>query len=179
MVCASTGSITERDGNSLNEIKQSYLDVIQENKFLKDLVDNLQNEVEDKDSKIRELEIRVKSHNLDDFGQPRNQQQQVNNIIKSFDFSNMSINIKQLLEEKTDDKDEALKQQNDELENEMIQLKNQIEICQQEKNNKVEIITQLREENENLQNKNKRWISKLDEEINKNAGNVQNLTQQI
>lgn len=91
----------------------------------------------------------------------------------------MNINIKQLLEDKSDENEDALKKMNETLEDEIIQIKNQLEICQQEKNNKIEIISQLREENESLLAKNKKWITKLDEEIEKNAQNVQNLTKQI
>ena len=91
----------------------------------------------------------------------------------------MNINIKQLLEDKSDENEDALKKMNETLEDEIIQIKNQLEICQQEKNNKIEIISQLREENESLLAKNKKWITKLDEEIDKNAQNVQNLTKQI
>ncbi len=53
------------------------------------------------------------------------------------------------------------------------------EVIQAELLSKDNTIESLKEENDELQEKNKRWISKLDQEIEKNSQNVAMLTKQI
>ena len=60
-------------------------------------------------------------------------------------------------EKKLDDKDE-----------ELSNYKTKVDLLQLELQNKDNIIDSLKEENELLQEKNKKWIDKLDKEIEKN-----------
>ena len=55
---------------------------------------------------------------------------------------------------------------------EINRLTNQIDILQSDLKSKAYSISQLQDENSHLIEKNKKWLSKLDEEIEKNAEEV-------
>ena len=64
-------------------------------------------------------------------------------------------------------------------EEELQQLKSQMAILENGMKNKDQFIQTLKEENALYQDKNSKWIKKLDDEIERNANNVESLQLKI
>jgi|TARA_B110000285_G_scaffold149531_1_gene166928 predicted nucleic acid-binding Zn-ribbon protein len=86
-------------------------------------------------------------------------------LLKTLNFSNMDINSMARVSEKDNVSDDAKDE-------EINRLTNQIDILQSDLKSKSYSIKQMQDENSHLVDKNKKWLSKLDDEIEKNAEEV-------
>lgn len=143
----------------------------------------LQSESNEKDKKIRELTIRLEqtrkyrggaSTNVSDVIGGQNNFLTENSSEMSM-FKNLTTNFGNSLftpdgqfkdEEEMDEKNEIIEQ-----------LKSQIELMESERTNLKQQIDTLQEDNESLNQKNKKWIAKVDEEIEKNSVKITQLNQ--
>ena len=95
-------------------------------------------------------------------------------LLKTLNFSSLDLNSICRVSEREQDTDLL-----DSKDEEISRLNNQIDILKADVKSKGYAISQLSEENNQLQEKNKKWVRKIDEEIEKNAEEVQSLNVEI
>eukprot|EP00347_Sterkiella_histriomuscorum_P007684 403347970 len=184
-----------QDLSTMESLKKQLKQMSEENDSLKQQNKQLKSEGEEKDRKIKELNIRLdisrkqqqntsgsgQKTSANDFESLLNNQdlsfitsidEKGNTLlnrgsVKGFQIPHQNVGQSSI--------NEALEQKEEEIQS----LKNKLEIVQMEATFKDSQFEQLKEENEQLGEKAKKWRTNLDQEIEKNSKTVQNLTQQV